>query len=92
MNRVKVIPKENQTVYNPATKRNIAAAGELVIMDSYWHRRLQDNEIDVLESSAAKAHGEQVINESLAVDEGKKTGENKVKPSSKPKQKTNKGK
>jgi hypothetical protein len=71
MKRVLVKPKSNQTVFNPASGRNIDEHGAMVIFDSYWTRRQMDNEIDVIETAKKVDVGEK-LSQNLGKKRGKK--------------------
>lgn len=85
-NRVKIKPKANMTVYDPAAKRNISELGAMIIFDSYWQRRLENDEIEVIGDHSGDIN-EMVISESLSVDGETKNVNNQSKKQTRGKQK-----
>ena len=49
MDRKKIKPKNDSIVFDPIAKKNIDSLGQFVIFDSYWQRRLLDNEIEIID-------------------------------------------
>ena len=49
MDRKKIKPKNDLKVFDPISKSNISDLGQFVIFDSYWQRRLIDNEIEIID-------------------------------------------
>jgi hypothetical protein len=49
MYRKKIKPKNDLKVFDPISKSNISDLGQFVIFDSYWQRRLLDNEIEIID-------------------------------------------
>jgi hypothetical protein len=51
MDRKKIKPKNDSIVFDPIAKKNIDSLGQFVIFDSYWQRRLLDNEIEIIDET-----------------------------------------
>lgn len=49
MERKKIKPKNDLSVFDPISKSNISNLGQFVIFDSYWQRRLLDDEIEIID-------------------------------------------
>ena len=45
---IKVKPKEGLKVFNPATKLHIDESGTLIVWSTYWQRRFNDGEIEIV--------------------------------------------
>lgn len=43
-------PAEGKTVFDHNAKRNISTSGQMVIMDSQWHRYLAAGDIEVIDN------------------------------------------
>ncbi|MBE9542497.1 MAG: DUF2635 domain-containing protein [Proteobacteria bacterium] len=51
---IMIKPKEGLKVFNPATKLHIKESGELIVMSTYWQRRFNDNEIELVKKEVKK--------------------------------------